>query len=181
MEMEHMGESEDRKLRILNISIVLLIICHLACLVISSTQYDKHRNGIVFYFTGSLAGEPDTTMLYYLYSEFRKPFTIDSLIIICTILLLSILLIKGYNQWRKSSTIFLLVVYSFLFVIHVVPDVIFEFSGSTSILTGVRFLLGTSTDISRVKNLFILYYGLLMAAAVWFAISAFFTSRRPQI
>lgn len=89
---------------------------------------------------------------------------IDSLIIICTI----VLAFRSYKVSRKSSVLFLLVIFLLFCIVQVVPDVIFEFTGLTSVLTGIRFLLGTSTRIPSVQYLFFPYYTLLFAAMLCF-------------
>lgn len=99
---ERTEESEDKSIFKLNLLIFLLILGHIVCLAISSLEYSILRRSIIPHFTRDLSGGPDTTMIYHLYEELRWPFMIDSLIIICTI----VLAFRSYKVSRKSSVLF---------------------------------------------------------------------------
>lgn len=169
---ERTEESEDKLNFKLDLLIFLLILGHIVCLTISSLDYSILRRSIIPYFTRDLSGGPDTTMIYHLYEELRWPFMIDSLLIICT----TVLAFRSYKVTRKRSVLFILIIFLLFCIIQVIPDVIFEFTGLTSVLTGIRFLLGTSTSIPSVQYLFFPYYALLFAATLCFVFGSLFKS-----
>ncbi len=177
MRAEQMAELADKRWKWINTKILIMIACHALCLFVSSTQHPILRRSMIPHFTRDLSGGPDTTLIYHFYAELRWPLFIDGLLIIAILLLA----IKSYRQHKQFGVLVLVIVYSVLCIIQVIPDILFKLGGVTTPLTGVRLLLATGTSLPSIHTMLYLYYGISVGSAIVFICSLFFVRKEPRI